>query len=257
MTSPVGRPYPLVRIDRDGLAALCALASDAFAAAAEAMAEAARAMAEASRNTGRVKQSGTFGDKVPSALPATVVEPLAGDKHEGTVCQIKSEVIKQDSSVGCPAEPPEGDASTESGDASSTGIHAISSESSPQNDPTPGSTPTSASQENVSLHSSPEQEPELNNKLDALPPSRVTSTSNENTDAPTKLSEDSKTSGPQSDVTVLLETIKSYPTIPPGRNYVNLDHESDSLAFIAYLALQVTSVICLIPDQLMNTCSEL
>ncbi|CAE6477398.1 unnamed protein product [Rhizoctonia solani] len=51
--------------------------------------------------------------------------------------------------------------------------------------------------------------------------------------------------------------MKSYPTIPPGRNYIQLNQASDAFAFIAYMALQAKRIVCLAPNQFTNTCAEL
>jgi hypothetical protein len=47
----------------------------------------------------------------------------------------------------------------------------------------------------------------------------------------------------------MLEAMTTYPTIPPGRNYIHLDELSDGLAFVAYAALQNYRTICVVPDQ--------
>ncbi|KAL5634360.1 hypothetical protein ACGC1H_002428 [Rhizoctonia solani] len=68
---------------------------------------------------------------------------------------------------------------------------------------------------------------------------------------------DGPPSGSQSNVSRFLDAMKSYPTVPSGRNYIHLEHPSDALAFVAYMALQARRIMCLIPYELLNTYTEL
>jgi hypothetical protein len=51
--------------------------------------------------------------------------------------------------------------------------------------------------------------------------------------------------------------MNSYPRIPAGRNYIYFDQDSDGLAFMAYMALQVNRIICVVPDNVLSDYSSL
>ncbi|CAE6485824.1 unnamed protein product [Rhizoctonia solani] len=61
----------------------------------------------------------------------------------------------------------------------------------------------------------------------------------------------------QWDPSRLHEVMKLQYSIPAGRNYIYLDQSSDGLAFIAYMALQATRVICIVPDYSLDAYSRL
>ncbi|KDN40296.1 hypothetical protein RSAG8_08206, partial [Rhizoctonia solani AG-8 WAC10335] len=270
MPTTVGRHHPLAMVDRKQIATDLALASEALAAAADALTEAARAMSDAS-GTSRCKPVSIPGGMISDVSPTdTVTGKSAGAE---IVNQGEPDRVNQHSAWNLNelagyspsyllSDLPQRKRvpKTESGGpvlVSSTGSRATLSESNSQNGPETKATITPIYGSHQASHPSIEVKPELNNKFDPLPSYPGVSISNGNVDSSPEPTGDSSVSGSLSDVSRLLEDIKSYPTIPLGRNYISLDKVSDALAFIAYMALQVNKIICLIPDQYMSTCSEL
>ncbi|CAE7114035.1 unnamed protein product [Rhizoctonia solani] len=257
-----------IQLDLKNLAATIALASDALAAAAEALAEAASAIGDATNTC-----TDSSLPKVSSDITHPVDTPQRlGDRDEPGI---------ENESLGVwpnPADQPDltGDLSQSrleygiSNKISSRSVISISSDSSSEVEVVPLDPPLerhilgNESPEHVTDNDSldspePEPEPELNNKRDTLPQSPVALASNEPDIDTNRAIVDgaSSSNGPQSRISNLLQSAESYPALPMGRNFIHLEHGSDGFAFIAYMGLQFRKIICLIPDQLMNTCSSL
>ncbi|KAH7325333.1 hypothetical protein B0J17DRAFT_772454 [Rhizoctonia solani] len=146
-------------------------------------------------------------------------------------------------------------ASDSTGETESTPLHPI------LGDYDAGSHPPQCETKGERLDAPDSLEPERGNEANASPETSVApSPTNEYEPISNAPTVKGVISGPQpyeyvlEDVYTLME---SYPTIPPGRNYIQLNHESDALAFIAYMALQSNRTICLLPYQLSVMCSEL
>ncbi|CAE6490733.1 unnamed protein product [Rhizoctonia solani] len=97
-----------------------------------------------------------------------------------------------------------------------------------------------------------------NNKFDVSPQSPVMGTSNVHDLAPRPFQDDPLGAGdPQLHKSQPMGNVESHPPIPPGRNYIHLDESSAVLAFIAYMALRVERIICVIPDNCLGLYPEL
>ncbi|KAG8696899.1 hypothetical protein FRC11_000404, partial [Ceratobasidium sp. 423] len=249
-------------VDLEKISAIIALAANAMAAAAEALAEAAKEMSNA---------SGTFDDidLVKDYSGVANLDDTCEQPHStnGLETSNKSTLSKADDRApinhanepqfgpGVPAasSPPRTVISISSN--SSSEVELVPLHSTPSEQPSGPSLPQhEITNDSSEQHDTPE--PQLNNKLDALPPSPVTSTSNVPTVVPTVVPTPSLdaglASGPQSDPPNLPETI-----IPPGRNYIRLIRPSDALAFIAYMALQANRIIFIVPDHLLGGYAKL
>ncbi|CEL56011.1 hypothetical protein RSOLAG1IB_02025 [Rhizoctonia solani AG-1 IB] len=230
------------------LATTIALASDALAAAAEALAEAAKAMSEASGTFSHIDPVSAVGGMIDSTKsPET---PNLGNQPAGNNGGFKD-------SLG------------------QTGDHARSDQAKlqPQRDDAPGDSPSetmSISSDSTNevevvepalshnkhtpnspilnnmLYNPPQHE--LNNKLEALPQSPLACDPDTVDTDLTQGFDDGLENDPYT-ASRMLEAMTTYPTIPPGRNYIHLDELSDGLAFVAYAALQNYRTICVVPDQ--------
>ncbi|CAE6465936.1 unnamed protein product [Rhizoctonia solani] len=234
------------------LAATIALASNALAAAAEALAEAARAMSDA---------SSTFdGGKLPETLSGTKqptnTEYKLDSRNDSTnnslkdlPCLVDQHVLanqqagpRSECEVPVTAYRPASIVSPNSD--SEVGVapyHYLSD----RNLPGPSSFQPERYNDPFQSHATHG----LNNKLDISPSSPAASTSRVPLTQPP---DDVRDNGPQSNTSRLLEAMKLYPTIPPGRNYIYFDQDSDGLAFIAYMALQAHRIICMVPDDILD-----
>ncbi|KAJ1300092.1 hypothetical protein OPQ81_002574 [Rhizoctonia solani] len=223
--------YPSVPIDLEGLAAAIALASDALAAAAEALAEAARAMLDV---------SGTPDDNNHPKVFAGATSLIDVTENLASMNELEtdSNFVQVDQHV------PSGQSNF-----ASEGDRRIPTTSSPAQSIISISADTRGEVELLSPHLSPDLDeqaldsssPQVQMKDDLLGP--------DDTFGPEL---NNKLNVPQ-----LLAAMRPYPMIPPGRNYIHLEHPSDALAFIAYMALQANRIICLVPGQILNACSEL
>ncbi|EUC62802.1 hypothetical protein RSOL_455490 [Rhizoctonia solani AG-3 Rhs1AP] len=248
---------PSITVDLGNLAATIALASEALAAAAEALAEAATAISDASdtfdmSSTPEIKRDIRY----PVVSPETPVDK--GESRTDNKCgdlqsQIDQYGLANDQGesrfeYGIPAtsSPPRSWISILSDSSSEVELVPVdeplekpfsahelrreTNDDSPKTDDTP--------------------ESGLNNKLQAW----LLSIAHLFISEPEIV-----TNAPVADIALaslqsLVNSLKSYPVIPPGRNYMHLDHESDAFAFIAYMTLQFHRIICLVPEQLMDIC---
>ncbi|KEP48232.1 hypothetical protein V565_130140 [Rhizoctonia solani 123E] len=238
--------FTSVLVDLGTLAATVSQASEALAAAAVALAEAAQAISDASLVADNYHLSKDSLDvaphtdipKKPDSSKETEVgeDPQSQADQHGTHTPIMLKPyvftwglkVHRDLRITSQSEPNNLVVSP------SLSIISISSESSNEEEPATlvshPNEPLAAPQllqhdtgdDLVELHATPG--PELNNKRN---------------------------------ITRLLETMKSHPTIPPGQNYIYLDRPSEVLAFIAYMALQANIIICVLPDHHLGTYPEM
>ncbi|CAE6512370.1 unnamed protein product [Rhizoctonia solani] len=255
-----GGDYSSVPVDFGNLAATIALAADALAAAAEALAEAAGAISDASEalNSGKTPQilSGfthtTDAPKEPSsgneleANSQSKSSPGHVDQKDLNNQQISSQC---DRGILAPVSPPQSIISISSDSSSEVELRPAEQLSDP------------CSLENKTSDDLDEScdmfEPELNNKIDAFPPSPVPGPSGVHETGSSEIPTDTLIKGPQSNASQFLEMMGSCPTIPPGRNYIHLDQPSDAFAFIAYMALQVRRIICLVSSHRQEAYAKL
>ncbi|CAE6486350.1 unnamed protein product [Rhizoctonia solani] len=249
-----------VPVDLRSIAASIALASDALAAAADALAEAARAISDASGTPANFNLP-----DMSRGIINQVNAPTKSDNKDGSETNNKSGQVNQ---YG-PADHKPKSKFERNIPATSTPKPWISISSDSDNDvdfvpldalpdqpvPEQERPKHETNRDLPKPHDTPEQG--LNNTIDALPPSPGVSTANEPTAVINQFVKSGRSGDSQSSISRLLGAMKSYPAMPPGRNYMRLEHPSDAFAFIAYMTLQANRVICLIPDDLTITCSEL
>ncbi|CAE6512379.1 unnamed protein product, partial [Rhizoctonia solani] len=237
-----------VPVDLEAVSAIIALAADAMAAAAEALAEAAKAMSNASNSFDEVNLAKAFGSA--TNLDDTLEQLDSTIRLKTGAESILGKVDEPQFGLGAPAtsSPPRSIISISSDTSSDLEVKPVPLHSTPDEQSSGPSLPQPDIKDDFfGQHDTPE--PELNNRLDALPPSPVASTSNM---APAPSPEAGLAGNPQSDASKLPETV-----IPPGRNYIRLIRPSDALAFIAYMALQANRIVCVVPDHLLGTYSKL
>ncbi|CAE6465930.1 unnamed protein product [Rhizoctonia solani] len=239
-------------LDLGNLGAAIALASEALAAAAEALAEAAKAISAASdafenidhdksskNTTCAANVSGNSSSKREQTITGESKDSLGQATQHAAIDQQSMSRFDRGITITSTPPPSTPRSTVEIGPAHLSESHP------PQFERKGGSS---------KLIVTPEYE--LNNKLDALPPSPITLAPNTPNMVFTR-AEKSQASGPESNTSKLLEAMKSHPTIPPGRNCIYLDHPSDALAFIAFMALQVHRIICVVPNNGQGTYAEL
>ncbi|KDN40290.1 hypothetical protein RSAG8_08200, partial [Rhizoctonia solani AG-8 WAC10335] len=250
-----------VPVDWGNLTATIALASDALAAAADALAEAARAMADASgpfenASSPKIASGITYPVNVPEGSNYRD-EPEINNEFIGLQSQADQHGLTDDQDkprfehVVLATSSPPGSVISISSDSSSEVVLVQLDSPLDEQIPGHGGPRHEANVDFPEPRDTPE--PELNNKLDALPLPPVVLTSDGSDIVTNQSLAGSASGGPQS----IIDVMKSYPTMPPGRNYIHLELESDAFAFMAYMTLQAHRIICLIPDHLMKTCSEL
>ncbi|CEL56010.1 hypothetical protein RSOLAG1IB_02024 [Rhizoctonia solani AG-1 IB] len=251
---------PVMPLDFGKLAATISLASEALAAAAEALAEAAGAMSAASSTFNSPKDISKSPIIVNSA--ASTPESLTSEKDETITGESKDSPsqVAQHTSVasqttyrfdrgisatsGPPPMPP---IASPSGEKELPPVQ--SSSGARTSYPFPQSVPKV-----ISSFTDATLERETNNKHtdDGRHPSPVVPIPDSQPQmALTQASEKSR-AHPELDALQLLEVMRSYPSFPPGKNYIHLDQPSDALAFIAYMALQARRVVCMVPTSLPN-----
>ncbi|CUA74647.1 Putative disease resistance protein At4g11170 [Arabidopsis thaliana] [Rhizoctonia solani] len=237
-------------VDRKQIAVDLAVASQALAAAADALADAAKAISDTGRVSGRrailnvpdglVSSVSQTDNAVGVSLPTQVVHPPDRVNESSVHQELESQNEKPRPEVvllsASGVIPP--------GSNSQSGVTSIGAPATPTPD---------------ASHRSIKSKAKIGNKLDSDPSPRhpdvsVPIRNPESSPQPTR---DSNANSSLENMTRLLQAMKSYPTIPLARNYISLDKVTDALAFVAYLALQVNKIICLIPDQYMNVCSDL
>ncbi|CAE6442636.1 unnamed protein product [Rhizoctonia solani] len=246
-------------LDFGKLAATISLASEALAAAAEALAEAAGAMSAASSTFNSPKDISKSPIIVNSA--ASTPESLTSEKDETITGESKDSPsqVAQHTSVasqttyrfdrsisatsGPPPMPP---IASPSGEKELPPVQLSSGARTSY--PFPQSVPKV-----ISSFTDATLERETNNKHtnDGRHPSPVVPIPDQPQMALTQASEKSR-AHPELDALQLLEVMRSYPSFPPGKNYIHLDQPSDALAFIAYMALQARRVVCMVPTSLPN-----
>ncbi|KEP46522.1 hypothetical protein V565_194680 [Rhizoctonia solani 123E] len=242
-----------VLLDLGSLAMTIALASEALAAAAEALAEAARVISNASGIFDPIPLAEDFSD---AKRPTEVYEELDSCNESETNGGLSAQADPQSVSdqqgnlpgVLTPATPV-------SLDSSDTRSKVVIPPDMPQADRPPAPRPPRHDLKDDTSDENDTVKPEQNNKLDALPPSPVLSTSNGA--SPAWPPEAIVTGNPRAPPFPNFRAAMKSHMIPPGRNYINFDQASDALAFVAYLALQANRTVCMIPMQLMESYSIL
>ncbi|KAH7325330.1 hypothetical protein B0J17DRAFT_229924 [Rhizoctonia solani] len=226
-------------VEFGNLAAMVALTSDALAAAAEALVEAARAMSDA---------SGTFviGDltELSGGITNLTSAPSASDYRNnqetdstsigplGQVGQHGSRCERGISATSLPEPPP-----TLVSSDSSKEVKLVPFQLRPgKNISGPQPSRHDAKDDILGLHDT--FAPELNNKRDVLPSSLVILASSNGLETVPNPPSGNGRSSPQSILYKFFVVIKSYPPIPPGRNYIQVESSCDALAFIGFMARQ-------------------
>ncbi|CAE6499677.1 unnamed protein product [Rhizoctonia solani] len=248
-------------LDSGDLADTFAMAADALAAAAEALAEAARAMSDASETPDRSNDIAIFPSIIPLANVPADAKPHTGNEAEprdfqNGVDQHAPHEKQNMYQFGQAAVTMSSSESSMSISSDSTHEMTLLSLRSKIGEQGLGEESSSLEPENELVDGT--SEPELNNALNALPSSPIRlncqsgPAASPNMPVKGDLSSDS-----QSNVAKFQLAMKPSHVLPSGRNYICLDHASDALAFIAYMALQVNRVVCLIPEQVIDNCSQL
>ncbi|CAE6412479.1 unnamed protein product [Rhizoctonia solani] len=235
----------------DDLAATIALASDALAAAAEALAEASRAMSDVSSKFNRSEMpesSSTIPQLVEIGEQSGLVDNSTNNKNQHAEPELHA-----DSQIGL------GTLETTSRPSS---VLSISSESDSEVEVISDSFlshgqvsgPSCFQAETTNnLHGScTETGSQLYDQLPSPAPPNPNSRI-----LPTRYSSDKRDQGLPLYFSRLLEVMGSYPKIPPGRNYIYFDQDSEGLAFVAYMALHANRMICIIPDDMVDGFSRL
>ncbi|CAE6442621.1 unnamed protein product [Rhizoctonia solani] len=231
--------------DHGQIAATIAQASTALAAAAEALAEAASAMSAASRNLG--------GDIITGASARSVAgsHSINADRYKSTK---GSQIVRQDTTdlMGChdtPDQPAETRLSPPAG---------ATSETSSRNEASAKHIASPALAYNSALPLSPEHEAKIDYNRSAIPapPSThsrgpvVLGENNNRKPVPNEFIDDlflpRADQSLQSGVIKFEDMLLASPKIEAGRNYISLKRVSDSLAFIAYMALQSRRTVCVL-----------
>ncbi|CEL56012.1 hypothetical protein RSOLAG1IB_02026 [Rhizoctonia solani AG-1 IB] len=229
--------------DHGQVAATIAQASTALAAAAEALAEAASAMSAASRNLG--------GDIITGASARSVAGSHSINADRGKSIK-ESQIGSQDTTdrAGCHDDTPDQPAETRL----SPPAGAIS-EISSRNEASAKHIASPALPDNSALPLSPGYEAKIDYNRPAPPSIRprgpiVFAENNNLKPVPNGLINDlvlTRTHEPLQHGAMGSEDILlAFPKIEAGRNCINLKRVSDSLAFIAYMALQSQRTVCVL-----------
>ncbi|KAH7325335.1 hypothetical protein B0J17DRAFT_681945 [Rhizoctonia solani] len=289
MTSSPDESRSPTMVDREALATAVTLASDALAEALEALGEAAKAMSEAGliakydestrvlqgivsllRSTGLVREGA--GDVTPSTpenislpLPLGYKFPQANSRNEGEANhKAREDSADQHVGVGHRAQsrseqlsfctsPSMPSISLDATEVESALLHA------PPADQIAGSHSSQPGPRGnwTEIHDTPE--PEHDNEPNLF---------HEHT-FPSNVKYGRFATGPAAEGAIastqpyanilgnIYKVMETYPQIPAGRNYIQLDQASDALAFVAYMTLQAYRTILLVPDLLSTTFSEL
>ncbi|CAE6504312.1 unnamed protein product [Rhizoctonia solani] len=253
-----GEEYSSTLVDVENLATIIALASDALASAAEGLAEAVKAISDASVMFDSDDSTNTLtGTTCPSGAPENSDSRNEVETNEGLLVdqsdleglpihQAKSRFDRGILGTSTPVQ-------SHSSDSNEVGVTR------PQPGPASGQNlsgshlPISRGERKFSEDHDISQS-DQNNKLDAFSSPSMSGYFASPYD-PRGVATNKPQAPPRAPISP--PTLKSHSIIPSGRNYIDLDQESDGLAFIAFMALQANRIICLIPDHLLNSYPEL
>ncbi|KAF8747636.1 hypothetical protein RHS01_11305 [Rhizoctonia solani] len=230
----------------DDLAATIALASDALAAAAEALAEASRAMSDVSSKFNRremPESSSTIPQLVEIGEQSGLVDNSTNNKNQHAEPELHA-----DSQIGL------GTLETTSRPSS---VLSISSESDSEVEVISDSFLSHGKFQDLLAFKLKRPITCMAHVLRLVANSTISS---HHLHLPIRIHEYSpRYSSDKRDqgLPLLLEVMGSYPKIPPGRNYIYFDQDSEGLAFVAYMALHANRMICIIPDDMVDGFSRL